>query len=157
MGRFNGGLSKSSVYRGVSKHNKTKMYDAYIWMPNVDGTKRRGVQRFIGSYARETDAARAYDLARIKLLGRDEGEGLNFKELDYEAELKPLDHLSFEEYIVHVRLMRGLAPPPCKRRVVLPPPAPMEGEPLVLPVCASEPLLPPLEDWVYDEDRCANR
>ena len=98
----------TSVYRGVSKHSRTKIYDAYIWLPNTPGIVRRGSQRYIGGFLREVDAARAYDLARVKLGPYKECD-LNLPGIDYEEELRPLKHLSFDEYMKHTRTARRKA------------------------------------------------
>ena len=133
------GERHSSVYRGVSRHSKTRMYDAYIWIPNVPGNMRRGRQRYIGGFEREVDAAHAYDLARVKL-GPYKEEDLNLSGIDYEAELRPVWHLTFEEYMKHLREVRA------KKRVV--PAAPHEG---VVPDDALLPTL--LEGFAFDDHR----
>jgi len=80
---------------------------------------RRGSQRYIGGFVRELDAARAYDMARVKL-GPYKETDLNFTGIDYEEELRPLTHLSFDEYMRHLRLTRRKAKDePTEQRVVV--------------------------------------
>ncbi|XP_039059179.1 AP2-like ethylene-responsive transcription factor PLT1 isoform X2 [Hibiscus syriacus] len=62
---------RSSIYRGVCRHNER--YEAFLW-DNDQGQKPRTV--YIGGYDDEESAARAYDLAALKLWGK--SANLNF-------------------------------------------------------------------------------
>ncbi|KAG1674310.1 hypothetical protein FOA52_013499 [Chlamydomonas sp. UWO 241] len=60
-----GRKTHSSIYRGVCWNKTSSAWLAYILDPQ---TKR---QRYIGTYAVEEDAARAFDYAAVKLIGLD--------------------------------------------------------------------------------------
>jgi len=96
----------SSVYRGVSKRDKTNMFDAAVWISAAShGSTHGGMQQYIGSFAREKDAARAYDLARVKL-GSYTASDLNFSGINYKAMLHSVRDLTFDEYIQYTRRNR---------------------------------------------------
>jgi hypothetical protein len=60
-----GPAPKSSSYTGVSWYKRNS-----VWEVSLYDSQNKGKQ-YIGSYASEEDAARAYDCAAVKLLGLD--------------------------------------------------------------------------------------
>lgn len=53
----------SSQYRGVSWHERSGRWEVRVW--------GCGKQHFIGSFQNELEAARAYDVAVLRLRGQD--------------------------------------------------------------------------------------
>ncbi|XP_040936168.1 AP2-like ethylene-responsive transcription factor AIL5 isoform X3 [Gossypium hirsutum] len=87
----------SSIYRGVSRY--TCRYEAFLWDNSDQGQKSRTV--YIGGYDDEESAARAYDIAALKLWG--EAAPLNFPISNYEKELEEMKSYSKSEYLHHLR------------------------------------------------------
>ena len=83
----------ASRFRGVTKLKGTK---AKPWKAQINVTED-GKRRFIhiGSFAREEDAARAYDRVSIAKLGHAEAE-TNFLVGDYRAEWAELEALGVD-------------------------------------------------------------
>ena len=73
--------------RGATKHRWTGRFEAHLWdsaseRKNVaPGGRQKGKQVYLGGYASEEEAARAYDKAAIKFWG--EAAHLNFAREDY--------------------------------------------------------------------------
>uniref|UniRef100_A0A7S3QSY1 AP2/ERF domain-containing protein n=1 Tax=Dunaliella tertiolecta TaxID=3047 RepID=A0A7S3QSY1_DUNTE len=67
----------SSQYRGVSWHERSQRWEVRVW--------GGGKQHFIGSFTSETEAARAYDKAVLRLRGQDarSRSRMNFPLSDY--------------------------------------------------------------------------
>ena len=92
--RAGNGGGKTSRYRGVTKANGGK--GAKPWVAQIGVTedgKHRQIK--IGSFAREEDAARAYDRVSIAKLGHAEAK-TNFPVVKYRAEWAELDALGVE-------------------------------------------------------------
>eukprot|EP00798_Chlamydomonas_sp_ICE-L_P008773 gene8773-33640_t len=56
------GTSRSSCFRGVSKHRRSGRWEAHIWVKDI------GRQVYLGGYELEEHAAEAYDVAALKSL-----------------------------------------------------------------------------------------
>jgi len=84
---------KASPYRGITR--RKKRWEAHVW--------RHGKQAYLGGYREEEAAARAYDMAVIKIRGL-EAE-TNFPVARYVQALKAMnaDALSVEEFIMEMR------------------------------------------------------
>ena len=84
---------KRSVYRGITKRKRG--WEAHVW--------RGGKQSYLGGYPDEESAARAYDLAVIKIRGM--GAETNFPSISYVPELQRLTayELSFEDFVKRLR------------------------------------------------------
>lgn len=63
-----GGARKQSIYKGVCKYpfGKTDMWRAYIRVPSGSG---RGVQKNLGVFSSEKEAAKAYNNAALDFFG----------------------------------------------------------------------------------------
>ena len=85
--------AKSSGYRGITRRRRG--WEAHVW--------RHGKQAYLGGYNEEKDAARAYDMAVIKIRGMN--SETNFPSIGYVEDLKRLraDEVSVEEFIVALR------------------------------------------------------
>ena len=92
-GQQGGRVGKKSRFRGVSKYKKAKTKP---WMAEIkvteDGKTR---QIHIGNFAREEDAARAYDRVSIAKLGHAKAE-TNFPVAEYRAEWAELEALGVD-------------------------------------------------------------
>ncbi|KAL2478126.1 Ethylene-responsive transcription factor WRI1 [Forsythia ovata] len=75
--------SRSSIFRGVTRHRWTGRFEAHLW------DKR--------AYDNEESAARTYDLAALKYWGP--GTPLNFPLEMYSAEIEEMQKLTKEEYL----------------------------------------------------------
>merc|ERR1711937_868886 len=84
---------RHSLYRGIIK--RKNRWEAHVW--------KEGKQNYLGGYKEEEEAARAYDLAVLKIRGA-EGE-TNFPATQYQEELERLkaDTLTVEEFILALR------------------------------------------------------
>ena len=58
-----GPTSRSSKYRGVTKHRRSGRWEAHIWVKDL------GRQVYLGGYEHEEHAAEAYDVAALKCKG----------------------------------------------------------------------------------------
>ncbi|KAI3726083.1 hypothetical protein L1987_65880 [Smallanthus sonchifolius] len=93
-------VSRSSKYRGVSRHRWTGRFEAHLWDKlswNVT-QKKKGKQ---GAYDEEESAARAYDLAALKYWGPT--TFTNFPVSNYEKEIEIMQNLTKEEYLASLR------------------------------------------------------
>jgi len=96
-----------SSFKGVTWHRHTKKYEAHIWCAHIAGATRKGKQFYLGAYAMETEAARAYDAARMKLDEETKcSHPLNFEDEDYHVVLAPVAGLGFLDYMQHVKKER---------------------------------------------------
>ncbi|KAL6493804.1 Ethylene-responsive transcription factor wri1 [Orobanche gracilis] len=95
--------SRSSIYRGVTRHRWTGRYEAHLWDKTTWNSiqNKRGRQIYLGAYDNEEDAARTYDLAALKYWGPD--TILNFSPEVYTKELDEMQSLSKEEYLASLR------------------------------------------------------
>ena len=93
-------MSKASRFRGVTKEKrrKAKPWKAQI-TATVDG-KRRLIH--IGNFAREEDAARAFDRVSIAKLGHAKAK-TNFPVVKYRAEWAQLEALGVDAAVAAVR------------------------------------------------------
>ena len=152
----------SSKYRGVSKHVNTGMFEAHLWMATVRGEHRNGVQRYLGCFKSELEAARAYDLARIKM-GDYTKNHINFGAHEYADELRALEGVSFEAFMYRrseqrkhadrtprpLRIRRGMRRARPRPRVPSADGVPAAAGPEHM-LCTPPPT--PFEPWTYDED-----
>merc|ERR1712147_398637 len=93
-------MDKASRYRGVTKEKNAK---AKPWVAQVQVTedgKHRQIK--IGSFAREEDAARAYDRVRIAKLGHAKAK-TNFPVVKSRAEWVQLEALGVEGAVARER------------------------------------------------------
>ncbi|KAL6495770.1 Ethylene-responsive transcription factor wri1 [Orobanche gracilis] len=95
--------SRSSIYRGVTRHRWTGRYEAHLWDKTTWNSiqNKRGRQIYLGAYDNEEDAARTYDLAALKYWGL--GTILNFPAEVYTKEVDEMQKLSKEEYLASLR------------------------------------------------------
>ena len=87
------GNAPSSGFRGVSQHKLTLRWESSLWHE-----KR---QVYLGGWADEKEAARAYDVVALHAKG--ELANTNFPAADYAEELKAFEGLALEEVVVQVR------------------------------------------------------
>ncbi|KAK4424777.1 Ethylene-responsive transcription factor WRI1 [Sesamum alatum] len=92
--------SRSSIYRGVTRHRWTGRFEAHLWDKTTWNSiqNKRGRQR---AYDNEDDAARTYDLAALKYWGPT--TILNFPVGSYTKELEEMQKSSKEEYLASLR------------------------------------------------------
>ncbi|KAL1561855.1 Ethylene-responsive transcription factor wri1, variant 2 [Salvia divinorum] len=92
--------SRSSIYRGVTRHRWTGRYEAHLW----DKTTWNSIQNKRGrqsAYDNEEDAARTYDLAALKYWGP--STILNFHVEGYAKDVEEMQNLTREEYLASLR------------------------------------------------------
>ncbi|KAK8514696.1 hypothetical protein V6N13_103149 [Hibiscus sabdariffa] len=83
------------MYRGVSRYS-TDRYETFLW--DSSDPRQKGKT---GGYDDEESAARAYDLASLKVWG--ESASLNFQMHNYEKELEEMKYYSKNEYFLFLR------------------------------------------------------
>ncbi|KAI3448744.1 hypothetical protein Pfo_005409 [Paulownia fortunei] len=95
--------SRSSIYRGVTRHRWTGRFEAHLWDKTTWNSiqNKRGRQIYLGAYDNEEDAARTYDLAALKYWGP--ATILNFPVEAYAKEIEEMQKLSNEEYLASLR------------------------------------------------------
>lgn len=95
--------SRSSIYRGVTKHRWTGRYEAHLWDKTCwnESKNKKGRQVYLGAYEDEETAAHAYDLAALKYWGSE--TTLNFPSSTYAKELEEMQSISREEYLASLR------------------------------------------------------
>jgi len=114
-----GGTSKR---KGVTKHRHTLRWEAHLWDNSAPRThnagkkgRTRGKQVYLGGFASEDEAARAYDRAAIVYYGT--STQLNGTLADYEDELDMLQSLTKEQVVAMLRrssgFSRGYVSRPC--------------------------------------------
>ncbi|XP_010922928.1 ethylene-responsive transcription factor WRI1 isoform X1 [Elaeis guineensis] len=94
---------RSSIYRGVTRHRGTGRYEAHLWDKHWQHPvqNKKGRQVYLGAFTDELDAARAHDLAALKLWGPE--TILNFPVEMYREEYKEMQTMSKEEVLASVR------------------------------------------------------
>ena len=98
---------RSSRFRGVTKHRWTGRFEAHLWdsaseRKNVaPGGRQKGKQVYLGGYASEEEAARAYDKAAIKFWG--DAAHLNFARDDYAGDVAEIQSLPTNALIAQLR------------------------------------------------------
>ncbi|XP_042063552.1 ethylene-responsive transcription factor WRI1-like [Salvia splendens] len=95
--------SRSSIYRGVTRHRWTGRYEAHLWDKTTWNSiqNKRGRQFYLGAYDNEEDAARTYDLAALKYWGP--STILNFHVEGYAKDVEEMQILTREEYLASLR------------------------------------------------------
>ncbi|GAX86316.1 hypothetical protein CEUSTIGMA_g13728.t1 [Chlamydomonas eustigma] len=91
--------SRSSRFRGVTKHRRSGRWEAHIWVKDI------GRQVYLGGYEQEEHAAEAYDVAVLKVKGGG-GRGpirTNFDPGRYADLTSCMDSISLDELIMAVR------------------------------------------------------
>ena len=83
----------TSVYRGVAQHRVTKRWESHVW--------ENKKQIYLGSFATEEQAARAYDKAAIFL--KKDHTSLNFALADYAGEVQKIEKMTKEKLLAHLR------------------------------------------------------
>ncbi|XP_054824756.1 AP2-like ethylene-responsive transcription factor At1g16060 [Prosopis cineraria] len=96
-------VKRSSRFRGVSRHRWTGRYEAHLWDKGTwnPTQKKKGKQVYLGAYADEEAAARAYDLAALKYWGI--STFINFPVSNYEKEIEIMKTMTKEEYLASLR------------------------------------------------------
>ncbi|GLJ40712.1 hypothetical protein SUGI_0841220 [Cryptomeria japonica] len=96
--------TRSSIYRGVTRHKWTGRYEAHLWDKTAWNStqNKKGKQVYLGAYDEEESAARAYDLAAIKYWGPQETR-TNFPVIEYDKDIEEMQNLSKEEYLASLR------------------------------------------------------
>ncbi|KAM1096686.1 hypothetical protein TB1_013457 [Malus domestica] len=87
--------NKKSVFRGVSRHTEGR-FQAFVW----DGTEPEKKGK-TGGFDKEEDAARAHDLAALKLWG--ECAKLNFPIEQYKKDLEEMQTMTKQDYFLLIR------------------------------------------------------
>ncbi|TVU47281.1 hypothetical protein EJB05_06876, partial [Eragrostis curvula] len=92
--------TRTSSYRGVTRHRWTGRYEAHLWDNTCrkEGQKRKGRQ---GGYDKEDKAARAYDLAALKYWGAN--ATTNFPKENYASEIKEMQFMGRHEVVASLR------------------------------------------------------
>ena len=125
---------RTSAYRGVTLHRHTMRWEAHVWL-RTEGPRDglpRGRQVYVGGYRDELTAARAYDLASLKLRPEANAER-NFPPSTY-AEFEPAMRAATQEaWILFLR--RGLTGWPARA------PDPPEEPLWTPPVMAEAPII----------------
>ncbi|XP_073152410.1 AP2-like ethylene-responsive transcription factor At1g16060 [Henckelia pumila] len=95
--------SRSSMYRGVTRHRWTGRYEAHLWDKTTWNSvqNKKGRQIYLGAYDNEEDAARTYDLAAIKYWG--DSTTLNFPVETYSEEKEEMQKSTKEEFLATLR------------------------------------------------------
>nr|AFH68065.1 AP2/EREBP transcription factor WRI1 [Cocos nucifera] len=95
--------SRSSIYRGVTRHRGTGRYEAHLWDKNWQHPVqiKKGRQVYLGAFNDELDAARAHDLAALKFWGPE--TILNFPVEIYREEYEEMQTVSKEEVLASLR------------------------------------------------------
>ncbi|CAL0303116.1 unnamed protein product [Lupinus luteus] len=88
-----GPRSRSSQFRGVTFYRRTGRWESHIW--------DCGKQVYLGGFDTAHAAARAYDKAAIKFRGVD--ADINFDLSDYDEDMKQMNNLSKEEFVLLLR------------------------------------------------------
>eukprot|EP00210_Caulerpa_lentillifera_P001036 g999.t1 len=97
----------SSQFRGVTKHRWTGKFEAHLWDSSVvrktKGAKgrTRGKQVYLGGFANEIEAAKAYDRAAVSYWGL--SAILNFDAENYKSESAMLQSMKKEEVVAMLR------------------------------------------------------
>ncbi|KAL8555193.1 hypothetical protein ACS0TY_003127 [Phlomoides rotata] len=93
--------SKTSIYRGVTRHRCTGRYEAHLWDKTIWNSiqTKRGKQR---AYDDEEDAGRTYDLAALKYWGPS-STITNFPVESYAKEIEEMEKVSKYEYLASLR------------------------------------------------------
>lgn len=93
----------SSAYRGVCLHRVSKRWEAHVWMktPELEGRRRRGRQCYVGCYSDEETAARAYDLAALKL--HSTNARTNFPAWEYDSYIQEMACVTAEMWLKRLR------------------------------------------------------
>jgi len=84
-------------YHGVSRHARRNVFSAHLWV------QKAGVQRYLGYFESELDAAIAHDMARIKLGGRVDQEKLNFDARSYTELMRGMHGIDFDTFVGFLR------------------------------------------------------
>ena len=87
--------SRSSKFRGVTKHRRSGRYEAHIWVKDL------GKQVYLGGYEHEEHAAEAYDIAALKSKGR--RTRTNFDISKYDDLVGCIDRMSMDELVMAIR------------------------------------------------------
>mmetsp|Transcript_2592 Transcript_2592/g.9547 ORF Transcript_2592/g.9547 Transcript_2592/m.9547 type:complete len:314 (-) Transcript_2592:61-1002(-) len=83
----------TSAYKGVAQHRVTRRWESHVWEAKK--------QLYLGSFAEEVEAARAYDRAAI-YLGKPDSE-LNFSFADYASEAETLRKMTKGQLLAQLR------------------------------------------------------
>ncbi|CAL4922343.1 unnamed protein product [Urochloa decumbens] len=92
--------SRTSIYRGVTRHRWTGRYEAHLWDNTCrkEGQKRKGRQ---GGYDKEDKAARAYDISALKYWGAN--ATTNFPRENYIREIEKMQNMSRRDVVASLR------------------------------------------------------
>jgi hypothetical protein len=89
----------TSIYKGVGLHSKSKLWEAHIWLGDLDPERKNQGQGqlYLGAYTTEDEAVKVHDLVALKLRKNDQ---LNFNDPGaYAAEVPRLEALDTRDYI----------------------------------------------------------
>ncbi|CAK9859198.1 unnamed protein product [Sphagnum jensenii] len=91
----------TSIFKGVGLHSKSKLWEAHIWLGDLDPVRKNQGQGqlYLGAYETEDEAVRVHDLVALKLRKNDKYE-LNFNDPGaYASEFPRLEALDTRDYI----------------------------------------------------------
>ncbi|KAF4363195.1 hypothetical protein F8388_020765 [Cannabis sativa] len=86
---------RGSIYRGVSRYGGR--FDAFLW----DNSNPSVKSKTTGGYEKEEEAAKAFDLAALKVWGKN--APINFPITNYTKDIEEMDSMSKTEYLLLIR------------------------------------------------------
>ena len=99
--------TRTSKWKGVTKHKITLRWEAHLWDANFERRKssksgrQRGRQVYLGGWTTELEAARAYDLASLRYFGT--RCPLNFPREKYKEEIQLMQEYTCADWVAEIR------------------------------------------------------